>query len=150
MEVIESPLLRSKHVFVIPDPRIDMTGESLRHIRQNPEFSIVEIPDDAKLPDILWKFHRSYSKKRTPIRNPHFYPRTAIEAEEIKEVFPLRDRNAKGDGKWTDRIYVYGDIEGGRIRLTSQDETTARLFGAVTPCLSRRVPLTLFKGLLVS
>jgi hypothetical protein len=106
----------------------------------------VEIPYDAKLADILWKFHRVCGQG-TP-SNPHFYPDTAFDEEEITQITPLRDRNAnKKDGKWTERIYVYGDNKDGHIRLTSEDdETITRLFGAVTQCLVR--PLTLFKGLL--
>jgi hypothetical protein len=43
-------------------------------------------------------------------RNPHFYPYTAFEEEMITQILPLRDRNANKDGgKWTERIFVYGD-----------------------------------------
>jgi len=110
----------------------------------------VEIPHNAKLPDILWKLRR-VCRNGTP-SNPHFYPDTAF-GEVITEILPLRDRNVnKHDEKWTERIFVYGDNTEGRIRLTSQDETIVRLFGAVERCLVRppERPLTLFKGLVAS
>ena len=105
----------------------------------------MDIPFDAKLPDILWKFYRACGED-TPM-NPHFYSQTAFEEEEvITPILPLRDWDANKSGKWTNRIFVYGDNREGRIKLTSGDGTITRLFGAVTECLVR--PLTLFKGLL--
>ena len=110
---------------------------------------VVDIPYDAKLPHILWKFHRRCGKD-TPIANPHFYSDTAFKEEVVREVLPLRDRGEKEDGRWTERVYVYGDSREGRIRLTSQDGTIAKLFGVVAQALARRLPLTIFKGLLAS
>jgi len=107
----------------------------------------VEIAHDAKLPDILWKFHRTCDKDT--VINPHFYPFPAFLEEIITQIPPLRDRNAnKNSGKWTERIVVHGDDKEGRIRLTSEDGTIARLFGAVVRCPVSS--LTLFKGLFAS
>ena len=103
----------------------------------------MEIPYGAELPAILWKFHRVCGEGAP--KNPHFYPSTPFDEEIINRILPLRDRNAnKHDGKWTERIFVYGDNRDGRIKLTSEDERITRLFGAVTQCLVQ--PLTLFKG----
>ena len=115
----------------------------------NPDFAVVEIPYDAKLPDILWDF-RLLCGPDTHIRNPHFYSETAFKQHEIREVLPLGNRNAKGNGKWTERVFVYGDSKEDLVRLTSQDETIKKIFGAVTRCLAYRRPLTVFKGLLAS
>ena len=87
-------------------------------------------------------------RQRHPYQSS-FLPRNRKEEEAITPILPLGDRNAnKNGGKWTERIFVYGDNTKGRIRLTSGDETITRIFGAVTECLVR--PLTLFKGLLGS
>ena len=115
----------------------------------NPNFAVVEIPYDAKLPDILWKFHRLCGKD-THIKNPHFYSDTAFKQEGIRDIRPLGDRNAEGDGRWTERIFVIGGSKEGLIKLTSQDGTIERLFGVVTQYLTRPVPLTVFKGLWAS
>ena len=108
----------------------------------------MEIHSDAKLPAILWKFHRRCGKDIL-IRNPHFYPDTPFKEKVITEIPPLRHRD---EGEWTERIFVYGDSKEGPLRLTSQDETIERLFGVVAPCLARPVALqlTIFKGLFPS
>ena len=116
---LTSRLRKEYHRFSVIDPRIDLTSEFLCHIGQNPDFTAVEIPSEAKLPDIIWKFHRRCGKDIL-IRNPHFYPETPFKEEVITKIPPLRHRD---EGKWTERIYVYGDSKEGRIRLTSQDET---------------------------
>ena len=143
---MQSPLLRSKHMFSIIDPRIDLTSEFLHDIGQNPDFAAVEIPSDAQLPEIIWKFHRRCGED-IHIRNPHFYPVTSFREEVITEISPLRHR---GEGKWTEHVLVFGDSKEGRFKLTSQDETIERLFGAVIDCPWRPWPLTVFKGLLAS
>ena len=108
----------------------------------------MEIPSDATLPAILWKFHRRCGKDIL-VRNPHFYPDTAFKEEVITKIPPLRHRDK---GKWTERVFVYGDSKEGRIKLTSQDGSIVRLFGAVAQCLRRPVALslTVFKGLFPS
>ena len=118
-------------------------------VSDKPDSTVVEIPYGAKLPDILWKFHRRCGK-HILIANPHFYPDTPFKEEVVREVLPLRGRDEKEAGRWTQRVYVYGDSREGRIRLTSQDGTIAKLFGVVTQCLGRPLPLTIFKGLLAS
>ena len=134
-------------MFVIAEPRIDVTGEYLRYNWKNADVAVVEIPSDAKLPAILWKFHRRC--KDILIRNPHFYPETPFKEEIITEIPPLRHRD---EGKWTERVFVYGDSKEGRLKLISQDETIERLFGVVAQCLARPVALqlTIFKGLFPS
>ena len=108
----------------------------------------MEIPSDARLPDIIWKFHRRCGKDSL-IRNPHFYPETPFKEEVITVIPPLRHRD---EGKWTERVFVYGDSDEGRIKLTSQDGSIVRLFGAVINCPMRLPGLrvTVFKGLLAS
>ena len=103
---------------MIPDPDINLTSESLRHIRQNPDFAAVEIPYEAKLPDILWKFHRTLGDD-AHILNPHFYSYALFTQAVIREVLPLGDRNGRGDEKWPEIVSVYGDSKNGPIKLTS-------------------------------
>lgn len=105
----------------------------------------MEIPHDAELPDILWEFHRTLHtlRKDTHIINPHFYSRVLFGQGVIKEILPLVDLKGKGDEEWTTVVRVYGDSKDGPIKLTSQDETIQRVFGAVTEHLKL---FTLFKG----
>jgi len=132
---------------MIAEPRKDVIGEFLHHIRQHPDFAAVEIAYNAKLPDILWKFYRTCDKDT--VINPHFYPLAAFQGRIITPIPPLRDRDTnKNSGEWTEHIVVHGDDTEGRIRLTSEDGTIARLFGAVVRCVVG--PLTLFKGLFAS
>lgn len=107
----------------------------------------MDISNDAKLPDILWKFHRTCGEG-TP-SNPHFYPKTLYEMEVIKCILPLGDRKANSaDKEWTDRIYVHGDNKDGRFKLTSENQAITKLYGAVTEHLAPpEQPLILFKGL---
>ena len=136
-------------MFAIVDPRIDLICEFLLHIGQNSDFAVVEIPYDAKLPDILWKFH-CICGNDLHIMNPHFYPSTLFEEEVFREVLPLGDRNGRSDEKWTEIVSVYGDSKDGPIKLTSKDGTVQRVFAAVTQCLGRVTPLSVFKGLTAS
>ena len=79
--------------------------------------------------------------------NPHFYPKTAFDEPVITSILPLGDPNPNVySGRWTGRIYVYGDNPEGRFKLISEDGAIVGLYGDVTECLVR--PLTLFKGLL--
>ena len=138
------------HTFGIADPRTDLTGEFLRHIGQNPDFAVVEIPYDAELPDILWKFHRICGDD-SHIMNPHFYSYALFTAQKVPRVtLPLGDRNGMSDAKWTEIVSVYGDSKDGPIKLSSRDGTVQRVFTAVTQCLGQLTPFAVFKGLLAS
>ena len=137
------------HIFGIADPRADLTGEFLRQIGQNPDFTAVEIPYDATLPDILWKFHRICGND-SHIINPHFYSYALFTQEVPREVLPLGDRNGMADEKWPGIVSVYGDSRDGPIKLTSRDETVQRVFTAVTQCWAPGTQMTVFKGLLAS
>ncbi len=64
-----------------------------------------------------------------------------------KPIQPLGNRDACGEGqRWTENIFVYGDDVTGQIKLTSEDGTTSRVYGAVTQDLATKHELTIFKG----
>ena len=79
----------------------------------------VHLDENAKLPEIVWRFQRKYRQwyPHTRVSNPHFYPEVTSLHLDRGVISPLSDYNER----WTRAITVIGDDVNSRFKLEDSD-----------------------------